>query len=160
MNTKLTGRRDFLKQAGAMSSISLIAGLAPGAALGAEPAGPVDATILPAEKEEPPKYHIKFAVCGMSHDHIYGMIGAVQRGGGEMVAAWAGEKDKLAAFTKRFPDVKIAAAQDEILNDPAIQLVLSSQVASERAPLGVRAMRQGKDFLADKPGITTPEHLD
>ena len=23
------------------------------------------------------KYHIKFAVCGMSHDHIFGMIGAV-----------------------------------------------------------------------------------
>ena len=38
-----------------------------------------------------PKNHIKFAVCGMSHDHIYGMIGAVQRGGGELVAAWGGE---------------------------------------------------------------------
>ena len=31
----------------------------------------------------------------MSHDHIYGMIGAVQRGGGELVAAWAGEPTRL-----------------------------------------------------------------
>ena len=160
MNSKLTARRDFLKQAGAASSIALMSGLQPGAtALGAEPAGVTEDTVLPAQKEEPPKYHIKFAVCGMSHDHIYGMVGAIQRGGGELVAAWGGEQDKLAAFTKRFPNVKMVATQDEILNDPAIQLVLSSQVASERAPLGVRAMRLGKDFLADKPGITTLEQL-
>ncbi len=143
-----------------MSSIAFMAGVSPGTtALGAEPTRVADETILPAQNEEPPKYHIKFAVCGMSHDHIYGMIGAVQRGGGEMVAAWGAEPDKLAAFTKRFPNVKIVATQDEVLHDPAIQLVLSSQVASERAPLGVRAMRQGKDFLADKPGITTLEQL-
>jgi predicted dehydrogenase len=155
MNKKLTGRRDFLKKAGAMSSLALMAGVPRGAALGAEPERAVEETVLPAQKQEPPKYHIKFAVCGMSHDHIYGMIGAIQRGGGEMVAAWGGEKDKLATFTKRFPNVKIVATQDEIVDDPAIQLVLSSQVASERAPLGVRVMRHGKDFLADKPGITT-----
>jgi predicted dehydrogenase len=83
------------------------------------------------------------------------MVGAIQRGGGEMVAAWGGEADKLAAFTRRFPNVKIVATQDEILTEPAVQLVLSSQVASERAPLGVRVMQHGKDFLADKPGITT-----
>jgi predicted dehydrogenase len=160
MNTKLQGRRDFLKQAGAVSSIALMAGFPPGApALGAEAERVEQDTVLPAGKEEPPKYHIKFAVCGMSHDHIYGMIGAIQRGGGELVAAWGGEEDKLSTFRKRFPNVKIVAAQDEILDDPAIQLVLSSQIADERAPLGVHAMRHGKDFLADKPGITTLEQL-
>jgi predicted dehydrogenase len=160
MYTKLTGRRDFLKQAGTVGSLALMAGFPPGAtALGAEPQRVVQDTVLPAPKEEPPKYHIKFAVCGMSHDHIYGMIGAIQRGGGEMVAAWGGEADKLAAFAKRFPDVKIAATQDEVIDNPAIQLVISSQVASERAPLGVRVMRHGKDFLADKPGITTLDQL-
>jgi len=143
-----------------MGSIAFMAGLPPGTtAMGAEPTRVAEETVLPAQNEAPPKYHIKFAVCGMSHDHIYGMIGAVQRGGGEMVAAWGAEPDKLAVFTKRFPNVKILATQDEVLNDPAIQLVLSSQVASERAPLGVRAMRLGKDFLADKPGITTLEQL-
>jgi predicted dehydrogenase len=95
----------------------------------------------------------------MSHDHMYNLVAAVQRGGGELVAAWGGEEDKLAAFKKRFPGVKIAKAQDEILDDPSVQLVLSSQIANERAALGVRAMERGKDYLADKPGITTLEQL-
>lgn len=108
---------------------------------------------------EKPKYHIRFAVAGMSHDHIYGMVGAIQRGGGELVMAQGTEPDKVANFKKRFPDVKWAATEDEILHDPSIQLVLSSKIASERAPLGIRVMRAGKDFLSDKPGITTLEQL-
>ena len=80
---------------------------------------------------------------------------SIQRGGGEMVAAWIGEADKRTMFAKRFPDVKIVKTQEEIINEPSIQLVLSSQILYERAPLGVRVMKQGKDFLADKPGITT-----
>ncbi len=106
-----------------------------------------------------PKYSIRFSVCGMSHDHIYGMIGAIQRGGGTLVAAWGGEADKLAAFRKRYPDVKIAATQEEIIGDPSIQLVLSSQIANQRAGIGIRVMKHGKDFLSDKPGVTTLEDL-
>ncbi len=157
---KSTGRRDFLKQAGWMGSVAVMAGLPQGAsAFDGERESVVEDAVLPAEIEEAPKHSIKFAVCGMSHDHIYGMVGAIQRGGGELAAAWGGEADKLATFTKRFPDVKIVKTQDEIVNDPAIQLVLSSQIASERAPLGVRVMKHGKDFLSDKPGITTLEQL-
>jgi predicted dehydrogenase len=155
-----TGRRDFLKRTGLMGSVAMMAGLPQRAmALGSDHGDTIEDAVLPQQPEEAPKYHIKFAVCGMSHDHIYGMIGAVRRGGGEMVAAWVGEPDKLATFTKRFPDVKVVKTQDEILNDPSVQLVLSSQIANERAPLGVRAMKHGKDFLSDKPGITTLEQL-
>jgi predicted dehydrogenase len=154
-----TVRRDFLKQAGFMGSAAVMAALPQGAlAFGGESTIPTEEA-LQSPAEPVAKNRIKFAVCGMSHDHIYGMIGAVTRGGGELVAGWAGEPDKLATFKQRFPNVKIATTQDEIINDPAIQLVLSSQVASERAPLGVRAMRHGKDFLADKPGITTLAQL-
>jgi predicted dehydrogenase len=106
-----------------------------------------------------PKHSINFAVCGMSHDHIYGMASAIQRGGGVLVAAYGEEPDKLAAFTKRFPDVKMVKSEDEILNDSSIQLVLSSAIANHRAPLGIRVMRHGKDYLSDKPGITTLEQL-
>jgi predicted dehydrogenase len=159
MNTNSTGRRDFLKQAGIMGSMAMMAGMPEGAmALGGRGAIIEDA-VVPVQDSDLPKNHIKFAVCGMSHDHIYGMIGAIQRGGGELVAAWAGEPDKIALFKKRFPDVKMVAAQDEILNDPSVQLVLTSQIANERAPLAVRAMKLGKDFLSDKPGITTLEQL-
>jgi predicted dehydrogenase len=160
MSKTFTGRRDFLKQAGVMGSMAMMAGM-PEGAMGLDGAHRpvVEDAVVPVQTEERPKNHIKFAVCGMSHDHIYGMIGAVQRGGGEMVAAWAGEADKIATFKRRFPDVKMVETQDEILNDPAVQLVLTSQIANERGPLAVRAMKNGKDFLSDKPGVTTLEQL-
>lgn len=153
-------RRDFLKQAGWMGSAAWVAAMAHGEIAHAEKAGRlVEDAVQAPEAEEKPKYHIRFAVCGMSHDHIYGMVGAVTRGGGELVAAWGDEDDKLAAFAKRFPDVKMVKTQDEIIHDPGIQLILSSEKANERAGIGIRAMEAGKDFLSDKPGITTLEQL-
>jgi predicted dehydrogenase len=160
MTKSLTERREFLKQISSLGSAAMMACLPESAlALGGGATHIIESAVAPAQAEAAPKYHIKFAVCGMSHDHIYGMIGAIQRGGGELVAAWGGEQDKLAQFRKRFPDVKVAATQDEILDDPSVQLVLTSQVASERGPLAVRAMKHGKDFLSDKPGLTTLEQL-
>jgi predicted dehydrogenase len=157
-----TGRRDFLKHTGLMGSVAMMGTVLPNStmAFGVERGGLTEEVVLPKQAEEAPKYHIKFAVCGMSHDHIYGMIGAIQRGGGELVAAWGGEEDKLAAFAKRYPNVKIVKTQDEIMNDPSTQLVLSSQIANERAPLGIHAMKHGKDFLSDKPGCTTLQQLE
>ncbi len=95
----------------------------------------------------------------MSHDHIHGMIKAIERGGGELVVAWGAEADKLDTFVKRYPNVKMVKDPDAILDDPSLELVLTSQIANERASIGVRAMRRGKDFLADKPGVTTLEDL-
>ena len=146
-------RREILQTLGATT-------LLPAAALGRMSGHTnVVAETLPRPPQSKPEHSIRFAVCGMSHDHIYGMVGAIQRGGGELVAAFGEEPDKLAAFTKRYPDVKMVKSEDEILNDSSIQLVLSSTIASHRAPLGVRVMEHGKDFLADKPGITTLEQL-
>jgi predicted dehydrogenase len=170
MSRMFTARREFLKQAGWFGSAAVMAAMPEGAMAlkgagleaggrGTMMKGPIEDAVAVAAQEEAPKYHIKFAVCGMSHDHIYGMVGAVQRGGGELVAAWGGEQDKLAAFRKRFPDVKMVATQEEILDNPEVQLVMSSQIANERAPLGVKAMREGKDFLSDKPGATTLEQI-
>jgi predicted dehydrogenase len=151
-----SNRRAFLRTLGATGLFAAF----PEGGFGAQPLrGGIVHEVLPEQEEAKPKYSIKFAVCGMSHDHIYGMVGAMQRGGGELVAAYGQEPDKLAAFTKRYPNVKMISSEDEILNDKSIQLVLSSAIASQRAPLGVRAMRRGKDFLSDKPGATTLEQL-
>ena len=124
-------------------------------------AGEIRTEIVAAPQggEQKPEHTIRFAVCGMSHDHIYGMVGAIQRGGGVLVAAYGEEPDKVALFKQRFPDVKMVASEAAILGDASIQLVLSSTIASHRAPLGVRVMKAGKDFLSDKPGITTLEQL-
>jgi predicted dehydrogenase len=159
--TKTGGRRSFLKHAGLMGSAATMGGFPHTAmAFGGE-AGRVREEVLqaPATLQEKPKHHIKFGICGMSHDHIHGMSAAIQRGGGELVVAWGNEDDKIAAFKERNPNVKFAKTQDEVLNDTSLQLVLSSQKANERAGIGIRAMKNGKDFLADKPGITTLEDL-
>ncbi|MCU0323878.1 MAG: Gfo/Idh/MocA family oxidoreductase [Spirosomaceae bacterium] len=102
---------------------------------------------------------LKFAVIGMNHGHIYGQVEAVKKGGGQLVAYYAKEANLLADFAKRYPDAKLVKDEKEILEDKSIQLVLSSAIASERAPLGIRVMKSGKDFMSDKPGITTLEQL-
>ncbi len=45
------------------------------------------------------------------------------------------------------------------MEDKSIQLVLSAAIPDLRAPLGIRAMRAGKDYLGDKPAITTLKQL-
>ncbi len=102
---------------------------------------------------------LKFAVIGMNHSHIYGQVEAVKKGGGQLVTYFAKEANLIADFAKRYPDAKLAKDENEILEDKSIQLVLSSAIAAERAPLGIRVMKSGKDFMSDKPGITTLEQL-
>lgn len=102
---------------------------------------------------------IRFAVIGINHGHIYSQVDAVIRGGGELVSFFAKEADLSAAFAKRFPQAKQVKSDNETLDDQSIQLVLTSGIPAERAPLGVRVMKAGKDFMTDKPGITTLDQL-
>lgn len=152
-------RRNFLRH---LSSAGMTSAFAP-LAFAADNHGataPLEQTAaVPSPDPVVPKTPVRFSVCGMSHDHIYGMVGAMQRGGATLVAFFGEEPDKVAAFHTRFPEAQQAASEEAILGDPGTQLVLSSTVASRRAPLGVRVMHHGKDFLSDKPGITTLEQL-
>lgn len=102
---------------------------------------------------------IRFAVIGMNHAHIYGQVDATVRGGGQLVSFCATEPELAAEFAQRYPNAKQARDERAILEDLSIQLVVSAIVPDERAPLGIRVMQHGKDFLADKPGITTLEQL-
>ncbi len=103
---------------------------------------------------------IRFAVIGINHGHIYAHVALLLEAGAEFVAYYAPEDDLAKTFSDNFPQAKRVATEDEILEDTSIQLVASASIASERAPLGARVMRHGKDFLADKPAITTRAQLD
>ena len=142
-------RRGFLTA----SAASLAAAFAVSRSAVASAAGQAAAEPPPG----PPR--IRFAAIGMNHGHINGQTDAVIRGGGELVSFYAKEPELRAAYGKRYPQAKLARSEQEILEDPKLQLVVSAKVANERAPLGVRVMRHGKDFMADKPGITTLEQL-
>jgi len=102
---------------------------------------------------------IRFAAIGLNHSHINSQVETMIRSGGQLVSFFAKEPDLAAPFAKRYPDAKLARSENEILDDPAIQLVVSAAIPDERGPLGIRVMRHGKDFMADKPAITTLEQL-
>jgi predicted dehydrogenase len=151
-------RRDFLKQAGmaglltgVASSVITTAMAQSSGAFTVEPANTTPAT--------PPKHHIKFGVIGLDHAHIYSMSAAVKRGGGELKSFFATDAKQIEAFKKQFPEATLARSEDEIVEDPSLQLVASASIPDLRAPLGIRCLRAGKDFLADKPGIVTLRQL-
>ena len=129
-------------------SAAAIGGLVAGQALSASPA------VL---RGAPPR--IRCGVIGINHGHIYGMTDAAVRGGGELVAFHAAEPDLRAAFARRYPGARVVNDDREILEDGSIQLVMSSIIPDQRGPLGIRVMQHGKDYMADKPGITTLEQL-
>ncbi len=107
---------------------------------------------------EQPKF--RFAVIGLNHNHIYGQVNLMLRAGAEMAAFYAKEPELVAQFSERYPDVPLASSPEEILEDESIQLIVSAAIPSERAPLGLRVMQHGKDYMSDKPGFTTMEQLD
>jgi len=149
-------RREFLRAAGLAGMFSGVSSTA--LAQGVSGTGTVDAANT-AKPEIVPTHHARFSVIGLDHAHIYGMTRAVLRGGGELVSFFAQDAAQVAAYRKEFGDVKLAASEDEILNDKSIPLVLGAPIPDLRAPLGIRVMKAGKDYLADKPGITSLEQL-
>jgi predicted dehydrogenase len=148
-------RRSFLQTAGMAGVFSAMSPLAFGQAGSAVTHEVAKGTPLP----EKPQHSIKFAVIGLDHAHIYSMTTAVQRGGGELVSLFATDQKQIADFRSRFGEVKLARSEEEILNDKSIQLVAAAPIPDERAPLGIRVMRAGKDYLSDKPAITTLKQL-
>ncbi|HET9487004.1 MAG TPA: Gfo/Idh/MocA family oxidoreductase [Chryseosolibacter sp.] len=154
-------RRRFLRQ-----SITTAAGLAATIVPGSLPGESFNTNQRPVISREkgnpmnPGASLIRFAAIGLNHGHIYGQVETVIRGGGELVSFYAKEPDLIAAFTKRFPQAKLARSENEILEDKSIHLVVSASIPVDRAPLGIRVMQHGKDFMADKPGIITLEQLD
>lgn len=102
---------------------------------------------------------IRFAAIGLNHFHIYGQTNLLLRAGAELVKFYAVEPDLLALYAKDYPQAKLATSEAEILEDESIQLVISAAIPNERAPLGIRIMQHGKDYMTDKPGFTTLEQL-
>ncbi len=90
---------------------------------------------------------IKFAVIGINHNHIYGQVDALIRGGGEFVSFYAPEDDLAKPFAERYPQAERVADKRRILEDRSIDLVVTAAIPAERAPIAMRgdAPRQGRD---------------
>lgn len=99
------------------------------------------------------------AAIGLDHGHIYGMCNGLVEAGAQLRSVYDPDPAKLEAFCERFPEAKPARCEEEILEDEAVQLIASAAVPADRAEIGIRAMRHGKDYFVDKPPLTTMEQL-
>lgn len=116
---------------------------------------------VPEGKSQPvcEKGDFLFAAVGLDHGHIYGMSTGLIDAGGHLALVYDPDPHKVAAFQARFPQVKVARSEEEVLNDPSIRLVAGAAIPSERADLGIRVMEHGKDYFTDKAPLTTLDQL-
>jgi len=152
-----SNRRNFMRQSFASATGLAAASLLPTELFGQSQhsTNRIVEIILQPEKRSAPKDSIRFSVIGINHNHILGMVDSLIAGGGQLVAVYSKEPELLPDFTKKFPNVKVAKSETEILEDKSIQLVASAAIPVDRAPIGIRVMQSGKDYMTDKPGIVT-----
>jgi len=156
MKSSTFNRRKFIKTATAATSAAGLFSILPKGLLGNSTQSDEAESNFVGSIAEP---RIYFSVIGINHNHIYSQVDAVIRGGGQFVSFYAKEDDLATAFSKKYPQAKKVNDEKQILEDKSIQLVLSSIIPNERAPLGIRVMQHGKDYMSDKPGITSLEQL-
>jgi predicted dehydrogenase len=108
---------------------------------------------MPAQKK------IRFSAININHAHIYSQTDALLEAGAEMVSFFAKEPELATPYGSKYPQAHQAKAPEEILDDKTIDLVITSGIPNERAPLGMRVMQADKDFMSDKPGFTSLDQL-
>jgi predicted dehydrogenase len=102
---------------------------------------------------------LRFAAIGINHAHIHSQIDCLLQAGAELVGFHAPEDDLAKAFAERYPQAPRAADRARLLEDKTIPLIVSAGVPADRAPLGIEVMRHGKDYMTDKPGMTSLDQL-
>jgi predicted dehydrogenase len=101
-----------------------------------------------------------FAAVALDHGHIYGMANGLIEAGGTLKWVYDPDAQKAEAFAAKYPQAKIAASVEQVLQDPDIKLVAAAAIPSERCALGLRVMEHGKDYFTDKTPFTTLEQVE
>ncbi|WP_166244206.1 Gfo/Idh/MocA family protein [Paenibacillus turpanensis] len=101
-----------------------------------------------------------FAAMALDHGHIYGMCNGLQEAGGTLKWVYDPDEAKVAAFLAKYPGVRAASSEQEILQDAEVQLVAAAAVPNLRGPLGVKVMEHGKHYFTDKTPFTALEQLE
>ena len=100
-----------------------------------------------------------FSVVGLDHNHIYGMTNGLLEAGATLRYVYDPDPEKVAVYRRTFPQAQVADSEDQILSDKETRLVAGACVTSERAALGIRVMKAGKDYFTDKAPLTALEQL-
>ncbi len=113
---------------------------------------------IPAPVVKPGEF--VFAAIGLDHGHIYGMSSGLRDAGAAVKWVYDPDPAKIEAYRKAFPEAAVAVSEEQIFNDPEVKLIAGACVPSDRAALGIRAMRAGKDYFTDKAPMISLEQLD
>lgn len=101
-----------------------------------------------------------FAAAGLDHGHIYAMTQGLRNVGATCKYVWDTDKNRVAEFLKRFPDVRVADSLEDILGDGQIRLVANAGIPAHRFDMGRAALAAGKNFFVDKPPFTSLAQLE
>ena len=116
------------------------------------PVGKPDPVVKPGE--------FVFAAIGLDHGHIYGMTNGLLEAGATLKWVYDPDPEKVAAYRKAYPQAAAADSEARILEDPEVKLVAGACVTGDRAALGIRVMKAGKDYFTDKAPLISLEQLD
>lgn len=103
---------------------------------------------------------IGIAAVGLQHGHVHNMVSMLRDAGARLLWVYEPESELIPAFVQTYPEVKVARSLDEVLDDPAVHLVIGTTSPAERADLGIKVMLHGKDYECDKPGLISFEQLE
>ncbi len=107
---------------------------------------------------EPGEFQV--GIIGLDHGHIYGMSNGLSEAGATLAMVYDPSSEKVADYCARYPEAKVAASMEEILENDQIKMIASSAIPNTRCEIGLKAMEHGKDYFTDKPPLTTMEQLD
>jgi len=100
-----------------------------------------------------------FAAVHLDHGHIYGQCNGLLEAGAQLKWVFDPDPQRVATFQAKYPQARAARSLDEVLADPAVQLVAAAAIPNERGPLGCRVLQAGKDYFTDKAPFTTLAQL-
>ncbi len=100
-----------------------------------------------------------FAATALEHGHIYGMCNGLIEAGATLKWVYDPDVKKMETFCRKYPGVRMAACEAQVMEDPEVRLIAGAAVPSERCALGLRALEHGKDYFTDKGPFTSLEQL-
>ena len=103
---------------------------------------------------------LRFAAIGLDHRHIYHLIGENIAAGAECAGYCPQTSDPkvVEGVRERFPALP-AVERDRLFDDPTIDFIVTAAIPIDRAGIAVRAMKAGKDVIADKPGAISLDQV-
>ncbi|MEF2072623.1 Gfo/Idh/MocA family protein [Consotaella aegiceratis] len=104
---------------------------------------------------------LRFAAVGIDHGHIFEHVNGLLAEGAQFVGycPQTSVPGLVDTFRKTYPDAP-AIDREQLFADETIDVICIAAIPRDRAGLAIRAMREGKDVMVDKPGLITFEQLD